>query len=413
MGGDIAPACSSCEEPVGPPDQEIHKVDDDNPPDDPHFKEQQREDGETRLQCLNTGQLASVITPDDPEHPMNKEEGEPEGSRGVGNSSESDGGEVFDLPKDKTQIDVLQDVVTNSHYGLKDEQISEIRDWAMDYDGQMPPSVLEKLLDNMKGVQSQTAKLIREKYELKLNKWRREQSKNDDGPPIGALTGRMGGQMGTSPQPRPATPTPKNVEKDDNQDDDDDISFGDIGKSRRQRRVDRRQNVMDTMAEEVAEEAAPMVAQELVGNLGTYFGLPATVLEAKIKKDPDWVFEKAEQFDIDLMHIIDELMEPSDERKKELKMKARGETEVDQELDDAVQDIESDGKSEEINKDERWSEDVEADPNQGETVNNRQTVEQPTPDSSENDQDSPNDKDEAFEELFGDGDETTETQEVN
>lgn len=353
--------CSACGQELGPPSEEVKHPDDPDPPDDPHFVVQVRSDGAERAQCTNTGQLASVVKGNQKISPLT---GEVTGSVGEGGGSDRDDenseppqekqggreGAVYDLPEEKDQIDILEDVVTNPHYELNDDQIAEVKDWATDYDGQMPPNVLESLLKNMKGVQKQTSELVRERYELKLNKWVREQSQEDTGPPIGAVSHQNGinprpnrGDGRPNPTPQPQT-QPENQkqqsEPSDAPEERKPVETGtdekDLRRYRRESRTERRQKAADIAAEEMAKQAAPEVARELTQNFGTYFGLPAKIIESKIEKDPDWAFEVAERLDVDLF----DLLEPSEARKEELKEEnQQSQAAVDNELDDALDDI--------------------------------------------------------------------------
>jgi hypothetical protein len=90
-------------------------------------------------------------------------------------------------------MDILQDVISSPHYDLAEPQVQEILGWAEDYNGQMPPDVLEDILKNMSGVAKQRAQLVAKRYSIKLNNWMRKQNSSNEGPPIGAL--------GPSPDP--------------------------------------------------------------------------------------------------------------------------------------------------------------------------------------------------------------------
>lgn len=370
MGGEPPVICSSCGHVLGPSEEEIAHPDDPDPPDDPHFKVQIRDDGEERFQCLDSGRLASPVGPGDDgiggdnltyaevfeKHHGEKPPGMGEPSGGVGQQSPEPNRQdqnregIYDIDEEKTQMDLLEEVITNPRYGLNDEHIQEVRGWAEDMDGRLPPQDLESILKNLKGIAKQTAQLVRQRYSLKLNKWMREQSHTDEGPPIGVTSQPMPGQRGSQPRGGRPTPTPSGKQKSKNKKQDKDKSksegrpsrgrktpsSGSLRKKRRRRRVERRQEVMDITAQKVADQAADEIAREIVGNFGTYFGLPAKIIEAKVEKDPDWALEKAEQFDIDIM----ELLEPSEQRKKEMEQEGREhQPEVDNEIDDALENI--------------------------------------------------------------------------
>lgn len=248
-------------------------------------------------------------------------------------------------------MDLLKEVVTNPHYGLDDEQIQEMASWAQDYDGQLPPDTLEQILKRFKGVQKQTAELMRNRYELKLNKWVQKQQQDDSGPPIGVPRPSPPSQSGMGPRPRPTNPTPNQPNNEQNQNQQEEVSLednepeqrvggietGDLRERRRRRRVKRRNDTADIAAQQVAKEVAPEVARELTANFGQYFSLPAKIIEAKIEKDPDWAIEKAEQLDIDIF----EFLEPSDRRKKELEEESQTQSqpEVDNEIDKALAEM--------------------------------------------------------------------------
>lgn len=363
MEGEIPPVCSACGAELGHPDNEVEHPEDDDPPEDAHFKVQIREqdDGE-RLQCKETGQLAQVISPDSEKHPAN--EGVPEGGRDEGQRSQSGGREepqVYDLPEEKDQMDILKDVITNPHYQLEDNQIQEVRAWAQDMNGQLPPDTLESMLKNFNGVQKQTAELVRQRYELKLNNWMREQSSRDEGPPIGISSpapmpspnqgGQPRRQRGNQPRPQHATPTPDTPENSGNQSREEESLSGqeeqdrDVGglpgdgirTRRRARRTKRRNDAADIAAEEMAKKVAPEVAREFTQNFGRYFGLPAKIIEAKVEKDPDWALEKLDKLGLDL----DDILEPSEARKKEMREEEERnrQSKVDHEVDDVLDQV--------------------------------------------------------------------------
>lgn len=375
MGGEPPVICSQCGHPLGPSEEEIAHPEDENPPDDPHFKVQIRDDGEERLQCIDTGRLASPAGPEDnniggdnlsyPElfkkHHGELPPGMGEGGGEVGQQSGSGGrqqptpGGIYDVKEEKDQMDLLRDVITNPRYGLNDEHIQEVQGWAVDMDGRLPPNTLEDILKNLKGVQKQTAKLIRQRYELKLNRWMRDHQSGEEGPPIGVTTGPMPAQSGSSPGNQGATPTPRGKQKSGNQSQEEQPSDtpdrqprgrpspspNNLREYRRTRRTQRRQETMDIAAQRVAEQAADEIARELITDFGRYFSLPAKILEAKIEKDPDWALEKAEQFDIDIM----ELMEPSEKRKKEKQQQEKRDApQVDNEVDNALQEVRENGQ---------------------------------------------------------------------
>lgn len=373
MGGEPPAICTQCGHPLGPQAEEIAHPKDDDPPENPHFKVQIRDDGEERLQCVESGRLASVATPKDdnigPDNLsyaelFNEFHGEMppgmgEASEEVGQGSTQGGGQkrspggIYDIDEDVDQMKIIEDVVTNPRYGLNDDHIQEVKDWAMDMDGRLPPATLEDILKNLSGIQKQTAQLIRQRYELKLNKWMRDRSQDDGGPPIGVSMQPMPRQRGSSGSSRRGSPTPQPERKSKNQSQEDeqrgrqdrqdrgrsDPSPDNLREYRRTRRTKRRQDGMDIAVQTVAEEAADEIARELVGQFGGLLDIPRTVLKRKAEKDPDWFLEKAEQLDVDIM----EIMEPSEQRKKEMEEeRQQSGPEVDNEVDNALEQLTED-----------------------------------------------------------------------
>lgn len=281
-----------------------------------------------RLMCRPSGKMTAIV-----EHPP-EEEGEGGGTKEEPEQPQpEEQKEVYELPEDKSPVEVLAEVITSPFLGLNNDQVDEVMDWAGDYNGQIPPDMLESILANMSGVQKQAAALARQKYEVKINKWVQEQARGDEGPPIGVTAqppkgrggreGRdrhSGGGGGTEPQPPP-----------DDRGRTTDSLPQNLGRYRRVRRTQRRNNAADKAVETAAEEIARELGPEFAQNFGRLFGLPGKFLEAKIEQDPDWVLEKMEQWDIDL----DTFLEPSDARKQE--MQEDNTSTVDREADDALE----------------------------------------------------------------------------
>lgn len=370
MAGEPPTICTQCGYKLGSSEDEVAHPDDPDPPDDPHFKVQIRDDDEERLQCVETGRLAAVAGPGDDSigsENMSYAElfyqfhdetppgmGEPEGGGREPTQDEQrqqrQPGGIYEIDEEKSQLDIVNDVVTNPRYGLNDDHIQEVREWAEDMDGRLPPQTLQDILQNLSGIQKQTAKLIRQRYELKLNKWMRDQSGVDEGPPIGVTTGPMPQQNGSQPQRSGPTPKGNKNKKQGNQSPNEEqrkkeerqarggTSAGpsNLREFRRRRRTKRRQETMDIAAQRVAEQAADEIARELVGQFGGILDIPRTVLQRKAEKDPDWFLEKAEQLDIDIL----EIMEPSEQRKKEMGADSPNDApEVDHEVDNALEQI--------------------------------------------------------------------------
>jgi len=344
--------CKGCGHPLGDPEVDLHDPDGlsdvaqsmgiqpEN--EDAHLIVRDGEKG-WRYYCADLGQVTSIVE-EPPNVTQAKESGEGEGGEPKTepeSSVEPDPNGVYDLPEERDPLSVLRDVITKPFIGLNDEQVDEVRDWAMDYGGQLPPDILQDVLENMSGVQKQTAALARQKYEVKLNRWIQDQSQGERGPPIGVSaqppptrTGRGAGG-GTGPAgssasepggPPDGGAPPPSPGSSDSPPPEDLVTY------RRGRRTKRRNDALDTAAQEAAQQMAQEMTGEFMREFGRYFGLPAKLLEAKIEKDPDWAFEKLEQWDIN----IDAFLEPSDSRKQELQERHSGH-EVDRDVDEALE----------------------------------------------------------------------------
>lgn len=288
-----------------------------------------------RYFCSELGQITSIV-PDPPEKKVTKDNGEgegPEPKEQTERKPRREPEQVYDLPEEKDPATVLAEVVTKPFIGLNEEQIAEVRDWAEDYGGQLPPDILEDVLGNMAGVQKQTAALARQKYEVKLNRWIQDQSSHDDGPPIG---------VSAQPPPPPrrrergrGRSRPRDSESRERPDSSgpEDIPREHLPSYRRGRRTKRRNDALDIAAEEAARQAAQEVSGEMMREIARYFGLPGKIIEAKIERDPDWAFEVIERLDIDIF----KLMEPSEARKRELEQQGAG-PEVDRDADRALEE---------------------------------------------------------------------------
>lgn len=365
----MAVICDACSQQVGPPDQSVHDPQKglENP--DAHLKVRDGDKGR-RVYCSETGQITEVVTDsgdtvltatgDMPKagggsgggqknrnsSPKSESRGEsrgpPEPSSSGDDTERNEDQPVYEIDEDKDAMDVLLDVVTNPSYELSDTQIEEVQDWADIYDGQIPPDTLQEVLGSFSGVSKQRAKLVRQKYEAKLNKWVREKSRGDTGPPIGAIHApntsmRGGGSTATGPSPSEIQRKLQQKKRESESGDQEDSAGrgrrrgrGTESSSGRTKRKQRRQKVADTVAEEVAQE----MAREMASNVGRGYDFMFTLLESKAKKDPEWFFEKAEAFDID---IIEDFMEPSDSLKEEIAEESM--SQVDQQLDDAVEAV--------------------------------------------------------------------------
>ena len=353
--------CSSCGQEIGHPEDDLHDPDDlsgipeslglegiDN--EDAHVKVVKGPGGDGhRFMCRPSGKITKLLeeppneqsenTPsggDQDSEPNGEEQSEPSTRRG---QPERKREEVYDLQENKTPEELVAQVVTNEIYGLNDSQIKEMQDWVGIYDGRIPPDRFEEILRDFDGVSKQKARLMRTKYEVMLDREMRRQA-DDRGPSIGATAagggmppqgGPPSGQPGSAP-PRPQPPPGSSS--------DDDKIDGDLREERRKRRISRRNDALDTAAEQFADAAARQVAEDFGGFFGDAREVLYTAFKKKAEKDPDWFFEKMEQWDID---ILDAILEPSETRKRELEETPPdidSLSEVDSEIDRALEQLE-------------------------------------------------------------------------
>jgi len=372
--------CSACgHELSGNKEEEVRSEQKDQDPDDPHFEEVTGEKGD-RLKCLVAGQFAAPVSPNNKEKYIKtaQDNGKahliPEGAGKGGtakteqNEDSQEAGtpqrsrnEVFEFEEEQEQIGVLQDVIVNPHYELGQGQIKEVLSWAEDYNGQMPPDVLEDILKNMSGISKQKAQLVKQRYELKLNKWIQEQHNEEAGPPIGIGRGPMpttpasnGSQSGPPPSPSPPPDTDNTSDGDESDEEDRSIRSRISGggsdenprKKRQMNRIERRTKAADIAAEEMAKQVAPEVARELSRNFGTYFGLPAKVLEAKAERDPDWFLEKTDEIEeklgISLFDLLEESQAKQERDDQQHEETTSSQPAPDRELDNALDEINTD-----------------------------------------------------------------------
>lgn len=394
--------CSSCGEPLGAPGDELHdpegKFDPDNlgvieNPDSYHLKAIYSEKG-VRLQCANTGKMAKISDVDPSEENSGQDKGAPSGT-GEGSKNQprrpKGGGDVYDTQKETEASDILKDVVTNPSYDLSEQQIEEVKDWGEIFDYQIPPGTLEDILGNLSGISKQKAKLMRDKYEAKLNKWIQEQSSSQAGPAIGASAAantNTGTQTGIKTPSKPSSggesqqkPQPRQQRQ----------------KSGREKRTQRRKNRRDKVADRMAEKMAENVADDVGMFYSDLRNIATTVLKRKAEKDPDWFLEKADTFGMD---IIDELSEPSEAKKKQ--MENQQHPQADSEVDQAVQELMEEENKPQPPPETETQQDA---PNQQEQVN-----EQPQQNNSEGleqmvsehkDTSDTKTEEEEFEQMFG------------
>lgn len=246
--------------------------------------------------------------------------------------------DVYDVPENKDPEDILKEVLTNEVFNLERPQVAEVMDWADIYDGKIPPDQLQELLSNMSGVQKQTAQLMRQKYEAKLNKWIQQQNSNDSGPNLGATYAT-------------GSPSMQNVQPNNNQQNNgpskEEIRRRKAAQKAKQekqeesnsrdRRQKRRQEAIDKAADQFAQNFAQNAAQ----GAGMFFKdlreIARTLFKKKAEKDPDWFFEKAEKWDMDL---FDEIMTES-EAKSRGEETMSGEPSADLEVDNALESVKS------------------------------------------------------------------------
>jgi len=338
MPAKLPAVCSACDTPLGDPSEEVAHPDDPNPPEGAHFKIQQRSDGEERMQCTETGQLAKPLTPDDDGYPHDKfgdgEGGEQQQQQQAQevqqtNTQQAQTSQVYDFKEDKNPIDLLQEVVTNPSYGLDDDQIQEIRAWALDYDGQLPPDTLEDIAGLMDGVQKQTATLMKQRYELKLNKWMAEQNADNRGPSIGMtnpFTQSAASARIRTPQPASGSPSRESLKKardmqaqeyGEGPSNADVRDFDDDPSNRRQRRREGRREAAAGAFDTMANKAAENIGEQMGTNYGRGQDILFRVLEAKAQKDPDWFLEKAQQFEDSLGISIWDIFDESEAKRSE------------------------------------------------------------------------------------------------
>lgn len=345
--------CNACGEPVGDPEENLHDPENlleilpEGPsnPDSAHIEARDGPKG-PRMFCRDTGQTTKIVEgggsgSGEEEQPNPEPNPEPSPSRQQSS--------VYEDKGDKSADEILYQVASSPVFELDDDQISELMSWSDVYDGQIPPQQVEAVLKNFKGVSKQRANLIRQKYEAKLNKWIQETSKRDTGPSLGA-SGFSGIPAGSPPQqsnpsrpPQPpqkppqqpsgGSPEPDNGGSEPEPDPDEVLDKASSGGSldRRERRMARRQDVVDTAAQKFADEAAENFAQD-AGMIFTQMReIAITLFKSKAESDPEWYFEKLEKWDMDL---FDSLMEESDHKKQQ--DQERTQSSVDSDIDDAL-----------------------------------------------------------------------------
>lgn len=315
--------CKSCGSQLGDPTEDLHDPKGEflpdsigavENPDDYHIKAVYGSKG-VRILCSETGDMTKLL-----EHPPGEgSDGPPSGS--PSGEQRQPQGDVYNLQEEKSAEGILKEVIQNPAYELSDSQVAELQSWLRIYDNRIPPDMLEDILKNLKGVSKQKSKLMRQKYEALMNKWIVEQSEPEEGPPIGSVASPPGG--GGRPSPRGGPPQQQHPSSRD-------FNGQSPNQSRQDRRIGRRQEVIDTMAEEMARNMA--------SNAGKFYNdmreVFTTLLKKKAERDPEWFFEKADAFGFD---IIDELSQPSSAREQQVN--ERTAPAVDEEVDDVLEDM--------------------------------------------------------------------------
>lgn len=353
------PFCKACGGELGDPETELHDpnnhyeiVEDGvSNPDSAHIKVVEGSKG-PRMNCTREDSFTKIVN-----EPPQPEGGGSGGSEGQPKSSDPKPApkseKVYDLPEEKSAMDILHEVASTPVFELNDAQVQELMSWGEIYDGQIPPDQVEAILSNFSGVSKQTASLIRQKYEAKLNRWMQKRARDSGGPQIGA--GR------TTPMPQPPSgggsppsnnggsdesesnppprPDPSSGSSDDNMPSDP----LEMSKKRRNKRQSRRQQMMDEALDEFAHAAAQNMAGEVGKGFTQMRDIFFTLIKNKAKKDPDWFFEKMEEWDMD---IVDEFFSMSEARQEELKGGEAGGFNVDMDIDQALDDtLAEDGSS--------------------------------------------------------------------
>lgn len=335
--------CNSCGNSLDDPTEDLHDpkgefLEELGPvenPDSHHIKAVYGEKG-VRILCANTGKMTKLVEQPPGEEDKDIPGGAPSDSQEP--KRDPNPGPVYDLEEEKQAEDILNEVIGNPAYGLSDGQIEEVESWLRIYDGRIPPDMLQDVLYSLDGISKQKAKLMRQKYEALINKWIVDQTQENDGPPIGSMAAPPSPNPGAQGQRPQKGKSPKGGGG--GQQNSRDFDHGDRREVRQGRRQDRRQEVIDTMADEMARNVASNAGQ-FYNDMRDIF---TTLLKRKAERDPEWFFEKADAFGMD---IIDELSEPSQAKTQEKHQGGERQShEVDQEVDKAVQEMMNNGQQE-------------------------------------------------------------------
>lgn len=348
--------CSACGEQLGPPQDDLHDPEGKFMPDtvgkveneDAHIEVISRENRGEVLRCTNKGEMGAKLLEEPPGEnpegqPGNGGGSPPQGNGGPANGAQNPrqgGGQVYDLDEDKDAMGILEDVITNKAYELDEGQIQEVMSWGEIYNGQIPPNQLQTILGNMKGVSKQQSKLMSRKYEALMNKWIREESQDDGGPALGGLPGMgtptQGAQPSSQPHPARAKPQPSKPQPQPDQEPEQEESVeppGPGSRSRRQERQERRQEAIDKAADEFAYQFAQNAAQDAGLMFQQMREIGVTLFKKKAESDPEWFFEKAEKWDMDL---FDEIMSESEAKRQQSEP---SEPKADMDVDNALESV--------------------------------------------------------------------------
>lgn len=366
----MAMYCKACGDKLGDPQEDLNDPEGEFIPDlgviendDAHIDVIYRDGRGSVLRCNHVNEMGTKVL-DDP--PGEDPEGQPDnGSRpepqpngppsNGGGGRRQKTGEVYDLPEDKDAMDLLEEVISNPVYGLDGDQIKEVLSWGDLFDGQIPPQQLEEILSNLSGISNQKAQLMTRKYEASFNKWIKDQTDGDSGPTLGVGAGMTGNApvqgsqgptpMPSKPQPKPS-PQPQGQEKSEPGPSEDPPGPG--SRDRRTRRQQRRQEAIDEAAEEFAFQFANNAADDAGIMFREMRDLAVTLFKKKAESDPEWFFEKAEKWDMDL---FDEVMKESEhKRKQDEPSEPSADVDVDQALEEVMADDDNtvdEGKSDE------------------------------------------------------------------
>lgn len=372
--------CSACGEQLGPPQEDLHDPEGKFMPDtvgkvendDAHIEVISRENRGEVLRCTNAGEMGAKLLEQPPGEnpegqPPNGAESQHQGNGGPSNGAArgpGGGGQVYDLDEDKDAMGILEDVITNKAYELDEGQIQEVMSWGEIYNGQIPPNQLQTILGNMKGVSKQQSKLMSRKYEALMNKWIREESQDDGGPALGGLPGMgtptQGAQPSSRPHPARAKPQQPSPQPQPEQDPEKEESMeppGPGSRNRRQERQERRQEAIDKAADEFAYQFAQNAAQDAGLMFQQVREIGTTLFKKKAERDPEWFFEKAEKWDMDL---FDEIMSESEAKRKQSEP---SEPQADADVDSALENVmssEDDEVSEEQTDQEAIDNEIES-----------------------------------------------------